>query len=416
MLCKECGSQIPDNATECEFCGAMVDASAADDTKVIDADELAAAEALAAEASEYSGGVDEEIFDENEKIRRSQMEKMMEDKKKQLSEIEKRRNEKRKRQRRKKFAIIALICAIAACAAGAGAYYIMEGANNNQPTELTLGSPSPMAMPTATPSVSPAASPDASASPNPASASPAVIGQLTAPSSTDGAQSASSGGTVASKASSGSSSSSKTQSTSSSTPRTSSASSSSSNTSGTSASSGSASKNIPFSGIVSDKISAQLVTGGEVIYNTGTGRYLMTFTMGNTRYYANVSEGSTTEQIQGKTYTIDADATNESYNGNTVYEISSMTNYAGDYVLPNSGTKLLTSSDIKGLSKYDLALARNEIYARHGRKFQTPEYSAYFSGKSWYKLNPNYNYSNDDSNLNNIERKNVLFILKAEKR
>lgn len=415
MLCKECGSQIPDNATECEFCGAMVDASAADDTKVIDADELAAAEALAAEASEYSGGVDEEIFDENEKIRRSQMEKMMEDKKKQLSEIEKRRNEKRKRQRRKKFAIIALICAIAACAAGAGAYYLMEGADRNQPTELTLGSPSPSAMPTAVPSASPAVSPDTSFSPNPASASPAVIGQLTAPSGTSGAQPASSGGSAVSKASSGSSSS-KTQSSSVSTPRTSSSSSGSSNASGASASSGSSSKNIPFSGIVSDKISAQLVTGGEVIYNTGTGRYLMTFTMGNTRYYANVSEGSTTEQIQGKTYTIDADATNESYNGNTVYEISSMTNYAGDYVLPNSGTKLLTSSDIKGLSKYDLALARNEIYARHGRKFQTPEYSAYFSGKSWYKLNPNYNYANDDSNLNNIERKNVLFILSAEKK
>ena len=71
--------------------------------------------------------------------------------------------------------------------------------------------------------------------------------------------------------------------------------------------------------------------------------------------------------------------------------------------------------DIKGMSKHDLALARNEIYARHGRKFQTEEYSKYFSGKSWYSINPNYNYSDDDSNLNSIEVKNVQFILNAER-
>ena len=94
---------------------------------------------------------------------------------------------------------------------------------------------------------------------------------------------------------------------------------------------------------------------------------------------------------------------------------TSITNYAGDYILANSGTKLLTNDDIKGMSKHDLALARNEIYARHGRKFQTEEYSKYFSGKSWYSINPNYNYSDDDSNLNSIEVKNVQFILNAER-
>lgn len=142
----------------------------------------------------------------------------------------------------------------------------------------------------------------------------------------------------------------------------------------------------------------------------------MTFTVGSTRYYANVSPGSTTEQIQNKPYTVTAQPTSQTYDGNTVYEITDLTNYEGDYILANSGTKLLTNSDIKGMSKYDLALARNEIYARHGRKFQTAEYNTYFSGKSWYKLNPNYNYSDDNSNLNETERKNVQFILDAERR
>lgn len=141
----------------------------------------------------------------------------------------------------------------------------------------------------------------------------------------------------------------------------------------------------------------------------------MTFTMDGKRYYANVSEGSTTEQIKNKSFTIDADATQESYGGNTVYEISSMINTTGSYVLEKSSEKLLTSSDIQGMSKYDLALARNEIFARHGRKFQTPEYSRYFSAKSWYKINPNYNYSDDNANLNEIEKKNVQFILTVEK-
>ena len=42
MLCKVCGAQIPDGAQECEFCGTKVneDASAAEETKVINTDEI----------------------------------------------------------------------------------------------------------------------------------------------------------------------------------------------------------------------------------------------------------------------------------------------------------------------------------------------------------------------------------------
>ncbi len=141
----------------------------------------------------------------------------------------------------------------------------------------------------------------------------------------------------------------------------------------------------------------------------------MTFTTGNTRYYANVSAGSTTEQIKDKDITITAHPTDVRYNGNTVYEITSMTYYDDkDYIIPQSGTKLLTNDDIKNLSKEQLALARNEIYARHGRKFQMAEFKNYFSKKSWYKENPNYNYDNEGSNLNEIESQNVAFLLSAE--
>ena len=418
MECKNCGAQIPDDSLVCEECGASVLDEMSDfndETQIINQDELREAAAKSAVAEE--GG---EIFDENEQKRREQMQKMMDDKKKQLSEIEKRRNEKRKKQRRQKALIVGLICAGVVGGAGIGAYYIAQGLNGN----TTAPSPSPAvtvntvtAAPVTepTPDVTPAVTPEAPVTQqtsDTSSASSSSSGSGSAASSGSGNQSwtATSGGA----SSSGGSESSQRTASNTGSQKTSSASTSSGSSGGSSSGGGSSSLNVTDSGLVSEPITARQVIGGEVILNEGTDRYLMTFIMDGKRYYANVSAGSTTEQIKNKTFSIDADATLESYGGNTVYEISRMKNTSEDYLFENSNTKLLTESDIQGMSKYDLALARNEIYARHGRKFKTPEYSAYFSSKSWYKINPNYNYDDDNSNLNEIEKKNVLFILNAE--
>ncbi len=142
----------------------------------------------------------------------------------------------------------------------------------------------------------------------------------------------------------------------------------------------------------------------------------MSFNIDGKTYYANVSSGSTTDQIKGQSMTVSAKPTSDKYNGNTIYDINSLTYYNGDdYILPDSGTKLVTNKDIEGFTKEKLGYARNEIYARHGRKFQMKEYKEYFESKSWYKENPNYNYEDDNSNLNSIESKNVEFLLSAEK-
>ncbi len=45
-----------------------------------------------------------------------------------------------------------------------------------------------------------------------------------------------------------------------------------------------------------------------------------------------------------------------------------------EYILYDSNTKLLTPEDIKTLSIKEIRLAINEIYARHGRKFNNEEY------------------------------------------
>lgn len=50
-----------------------------------------------------------------------------------------------------------------------------------------------------------------------------------------------------------------------------------------------------------------------------------------------------------------------------------------DYILPDSDSRYLTDSDVRGLSANELMLARNEIYARHGRKFKDSELQNYFT-------------------------------------
>lgn len=56
----------------------------------------------------------------------------------------------------------------------------------------------------------------------------------------------------------------------------------------------------------------------------------------------------------------------------------------GEYMLPGSDTAYITMADLKGFSAEECRIARNEIYARHGRKFDDEELQKYFSGKDWY--------------------------------
>ncbi|MBQ8656816.1 MAG: YARHG domain-containing protein [Prevotella sp.] len=68
--------------------------------------------------------------------------------------------------------------------------------------------------------------------------------------------------------------------------------------------------------------------------------------------------------------------------------------------------RLVDESDISGLTKEDLRVLRNAIYARHGYKFKSADLREFFSRYSWYQPR----YDNVESQLNRIERKNVAFI------
>lgn len=89
----------------------------------------------------------------------------------------------------------------------------------------------------------------------------------------------------------------------------------------------------------------------------------------------------------------------------------------GDYIIPSSNTKILKDSDIEGLSAKMLNYARNEIFARHGRKFDSKELRDYFESKPWYKGEYSAGEFDErsDSVLNNVEKKNVQFLENAEK-
>ena len=84
-----------------------------------------------------------------------------------------------------------------------------------------------------------------------------------------------------------------------------------------------------------------------------------------------------------------------------------------DYILPTSNTALVSYDTLRPLSDWQLRLARNEIYARHGRRFNDAQLQAYFDGKSWYHgtIAPD---AFDASVLNDTELANIARIQEVE--
>lgn len=85
-----------------------------------------------------------------------------------------------------------------------------------------------------------------------------------------------------------------------------------------------------------------------------------------------------------------------------------------DYLISNSDIAYISMSSLQELTEEELILARNEIYARHGRRFDTAWIQEYFNGQSWYEgtIAP----ANFDPNVfNKYEVENLSRIQQAEK-
>lgn len=70
----------------------------------------------------------------------------------------------------------------------------------------------------------------------------------------------------------------------------------------------------------------------------------------------------------------------------------------------------LTAAQLSDLSRRDLRLLRNTIFARHGRTFDSQALATYFEEKPWYKQDPNYS----DKLLTEIDQRNLKLITSQE--
>ncbi len=86
------------------------------------------------------------------------------------------------------------------------------------------------------------------------------------------------------------------------------------------------------------------------------------------------------------------------------------------YILSESNARYYSEQELNELTNYELYLARNEIYARHGREFNNEDLQDYFWNKDWYT--PQYSPDSFDSHvtLNSYEKKNADTMLSIEQK
>ena len=85
-----------------------------------------------------------------------------------------------------------------------------------------------------------------------------------------------------------------------------------------------------------------------------------------------------------------------------------------DYIFPDSSYRELTEADFADKTEWELKVARNEIYARHGRMFDTPALDSHFRSKSWYVPSIPAAQFDDQNILSTLELRNATLILNYE--
>lgn len=90
-----------------------------------------------------------------------------------------------------------------------------------------------------------------------------------------------------------------------------------------------------------------------------------------------------------------------------------------DFIIEDSNSRTIAEADLSSLSLAELRIARNEIFARHGRQFKDPLLNQWFYSKAWY-LEIGRKYAPDEfdairpSPLSKLEQSNATFILAYE--
>lgn len=86
-----------------------------------------------------------------------------------------------------------------------------------------------------------------------------------------------------------------------------------------------------------------------------------------------------------------------------------------EYIFPDMDTRYLTQDEVSKLSLQAVCYAKNELYARHGRKFLSQELKDYFNDKTWYEgtVDPD---SFSPGVFNTYENDNLLLLVNAEEK
>jgi len=84
-----------------------------------------------------------------------------------------------------------------------------------------------------------------------------------------------------------------------------------------------------------------------------------------------------------------------------------------DYIVPNSSYRTVSDSELANLKQFECAIARNEIFARHGYAFADEELLDYFLMHDWY--NPGGKIGDSSKiDLSSTEKENVEILGAAE--
>lgn len=89
-----------------------------------------------------------------------------------------------------------------------------------------------------------------------------------------------------------------------------------------------------------------------------------------------------------------------------------------EYIFPYSDQQYLTADDLSGMSAKQLNLAKNELYARHGRIFDRQDLQDYFESCDWYEgtyTRAEWDAKGDKYFFNDVEIANRNLLVKYEK-
>ena len=102
---------------------------------------------------------------------------------------------------------------------------------------------------------------------------------------------------------------------------------------------------------------------------------------------------------------------NSSDTATTASTSASKTAITDEYIIADSSTRSISRAELTSLTPWQLKVARNEIYARHGREFVHKDLQCYFATKAWYKVTPAFT----ETDLSVTENQNIATVQDYEK-